>query len=97
MLVSFSTCLFSACGSLSHLPGSHPGSLPGSVQDGPLGWSAVLPRSVLLSWVFFDRKLEGSLREQDLQSILLSLGLYLTPDQVCVCVCVYVCIWVKLL
>ncbi|XP_012696170.2 cell cycle and apoptosis regulator protein 2 [Clupea harengus] len=50
-------------------------------NDGPLGWSAVLPRSVLLSWVFFDRKLEGSLREQDLQSILLSLGLYLTPDQ----------------
>ncbi|KAL2087681.1 hypothetical protein ACEWY4_016509 [Coilia grayii] len=47
----------------------------------PSGWSAVLPRSVLLSWVFFDRKLEGSLREQDLQNILLSLGLYLTPGQ----------------
>ncbi|XP_041935786.1 cell cycle and apoptosis regulator protein 2 isoform X1 [Alosa sapidissima] len=50
-------------------------------NDRPLGWSAALPRSVLLSWVFFDRKLEGSLREQDLQNILLSLGLYLTPAQ----------------
>ncbi|KAG7476864.1 hypothetical protein MATL_G00087300 [Megalops atlanticus] len=48
----------------------------------PLGWRPVLPRRVLLSWVFFDRQLLGSLREQDLQDILLSLGLHLTPAQV---------------
>ncbi|KAG9335485.1 hypothetical protein JZ751_004614 [Albula glossodonta] len=51
------------------------------VQDRPPGWSAVLPRRVLLSWVFFDRQLVGSLRSQDLQDILLSLGLHLTPAQ----------------
>ncbi|KAF5906896.1 cell cycle and apoptosis regulator protein 2-like, partial [Clarias magur] len=39
------------------------------------------PRRVLLSWVFFDRQLSGSLREDDLQNILLSLGLYLTTAQ----------------
>ncbi|XP_063067711.1 cell cycle and apoptosis regulator protein 2 isoform X2 [Engraulis encrasicolus] len=50
-------------------------------NDRPWGWSPVLPRSVLLSWVFFDRKLDGSLREADLQNILMSLGLYLTPGQ----------------
>lgn len=41
-----------------------------------------LPRRVLLSWVFFDRQLSGSLREEDVQNILLSLGLYLTTAQV---------------
>nr|XP_023701304.1 cell division cycle and apoptosis regulator protein 1-like [Paramormyrops kingsleyae] len=41
----------------------------------------VLPRAVLLAWVFFDRPLAGSLREADLQDILLSLGLHLTPGQ----------------
>ncbi|KAF7701031.1 cell cycle and apoptosis regulator protein 2 [Silurus meridionalis] len=40
-----------------------------------------LPRRVLLSWVFFDRQLSGSLREEDVQNILLSLGLYLTTAQ----------------
>ncbi|XP_030624173.1 LOW QUALITY PROTEIN: cell cycle and apoptosis regulator protein 2 [Chanos chanos] len=50
-------------------------------SDRPLGWTAVLPRRVLLSWVFFDRQLVGSLREQDLKNILLSLGLYLTSAQ----------------
>ncbi|KAM9456559.1 cell cycle and apoptosis regulator protein 2 [Clarias gariepinus] len=39
------------------------------------------PRRVLLSWVFFDRQLSGFLREDDLQNILLSLGLYLTTSQ----------------
>uniref|UniRef100_W5LJC1 Cell cycle and apoptosis regulator 2 n=1 Tax=Astyanax mexicanus TaxID=7994 RepID=W5LJC1_ASTMX len=47
----------------------------------PLGHCEELPRRVLLSWVFFDRQLTGHLREQDLQNILLSLGLYLTPAQ----------------
>lgn len=50
-------------------------------NDRPQGWSPVLPRSVLLSWVFFDRKLVGSMQERDVQNILLSLGLYLTPAQ----------------
>ncbi|KAG5834225.1 hypothetical protein ANANG_G00259310 [Anguilla anguilla] len=50
-------------------------------SDRPAGWSPVLPRRVLLSWVFFDRQLVGSLRGQDLQDILLSLGLHLTPMQ----------------
>ncbi|XP_060764804.1 cell cycle and apoptosis regulator protein 2 isoform X2 [Neoarius graeffei] len=40
-----------------------------------------LPRRVLLSWVFFDRQLSGALREEDVQNILLSLGLYLTTAQ----------------
>ncbi|TSM28145.1 Cell cycle and apoptosis regulator protein 2 [Bagarius yarrelli] len=40
-----------------------------------------LPRRVLLSWVFFDRQFSGFLREEDVQSILLSLGLYLTTAQ----------------
>lgn len=43
------------------------------------------PRRVLLSWVFFDRQLSGFLREDDLQNILLSLGLYLTTSQVSYC------------
>ncbi|XP_051766385.1 cell cycle and apoptosis regulator protein 2 isoform X3 [Ctenopharyngodon idella] len=46
-----------------------------------LGWTAELPRKVLLSWVFFDRQLTGSLREADLLNILLSLGLFLSPAQ----------------
>ncbi|KAJ8400107.1 hypothetical protein AAFF_G00401460 [Aldrovandia affinis] len=50
-------------------------------HDRPTGWSPVLSRRVLLSWVFFDRQLVGSLRGQDLQDILLSLGLHLTPAQ----------------
>ncbi|XP_072514795.1 cell cycle and apoptosis regulator protein 2 [Salminus brasiliensis] len=50
-------------------------------NDQPLGYCAELPRRVLLSWVFFDRQLTGHLREQDLQNILLSLGLYLTTAQ----------------
>lgn len=40
-----------------------------------------LPRRVLLSWVFFDRQLSGFLREEDVQNIILSLGLYLTTAQ----------------
>ncbi|XP_035391335.1 cell cycle and apoptosis regulator protein 2 isoform X1 [Electrophorus electricus] len=50
-------------------------------NDGPLGQCEELPRKVLLSWVFFDRLLIGHLREQDMQDILLSLGLYLAPAQ----------------
>lgn len=50
-----------------------------SLTDCPL---KELPRRVLLSWVFFDRQLSGSLREEDVQNILLSLGLYLTTAQV---------------
>ncbi|XP_077099827.1 cell cycle and apoptosis regulator protein 2 isoform X1 [Siphateles boraxobius] len=49
--------------------------------DCPQGWTAELPRKVLLSWVFFDRQLTGSLREADLLNILLSLGLFLSPAQ----------------
>lgn len=56
-------------------------------SDRPVGWSPVLPRRVLLSWVFFDRQLVGSLRGQDLQDILLSLGLHLTPMQARELVC----------
>ncbi|XP_035247662.1 cell cycle and apoptosis regulator protein 2 [Anguilla anguilla] len=56
-------------------------------SDRPAGWSPVLPRRVLLSWVFFDRQLVGSLRGQDLQDILLSLGLHLTPMQARELVC----------
>lgn len=51
-------------------------------QERPPGWSAELPRAVLLSWTFFDRQLTGSVREQDLLNILLSLGLYISPAQV---------------
>ncbi|XP_047660600.1 cell cycle and apoptosis regulator protein 2 isoform X1 [Tachysurus fulvidraco] len=40
-----------------------------------------LPRRVLLSLVFFDRQLSGFLKEDDVQNILLSLGLYLTAAQ----------------
>lgn len=40
-----------------------------------------LPRRVLLSWVYFDRHISGFLREEDVQNILLSLGLYLTTAQ----------------
>ncbi|KAJ8339481.1 hypothetical protein SKAU_G00362670 [Synaphobranchus kaupii] len=60
-----------------------------SARDGdrPVGCSPVLPRRVLLSWVFFDRQLVGSLRGQDLQEILLSLGLHLTPIQARELVC----------
>ncbi|XP_051541463.1 cell cycle and apoptosis regulator protein 2-like isoform X2 [Myxocyprinus asiaticus] len=50
-------------------------------NERPPGWTAELPRKVLLSWVFFDRQLTGSLREPDLLNILLSLGLYLSPAQ----------------
>ncbi|XP_059394629.1 cell cycle and apoptosis regulator protein 2-like [Carassius carassius] len=50
-------------------------------SERPLGWTAQLPRKVLLSWVFFDRQLTGSLREADLLNILLSLGLFLSPAQ----------------
>ncbi|XP_028835033.1 cell cycle and apoptosis regulator protein 2 isoform X2 [Denticeps clupeoides] len=50
-------------------------------KDRPVGWSAVLPRRVLLSWVFFDRKLFGRFQEQEVQNLLLSLGLCLTPAQ----------------
>ncbi|XP_051971654.1 cell cycle and apoptosis regulator protein 2-like [Xyrauchen texanus] len=50
-------------------------------HERPLGWTAELPRKVLLSWVFFDRHLTGSLREPDLLNVLLSLGLYLSPAQ----------------
>ncbi|XP_061119140.1 cell cycle and apoptosis regulator protein 2 [Conger conger] len=56
-------------------------------SDRPVGWSPVLPRKVLLSWVFFDRQLVGSLRGQDLQDVLLSLGLHLTPMQARELVC----------
>ncbi|KAJ8286327.1 hypothetical protein GJAV_G00037210 [Gymnothorax javanicus] len=55
--------------------------------DRPVGWTPVLPRRVLLSWVFFDRQLTSSLRSQDLQDILLSLGLQLTPLQARELVC----------
>ncbi|XP_052463573.1 cell cycle and apoptosis regulator protein 2 [Carassius gibelio] len=54
---------------------------PSKDSERPLGWTAQLPRKVLLSWVFFDRQLTGSLREQDLINILLSLGLFLSPAQ----------------
>ncbi|XP_016150146.1 cell cycle and apoptosis regulator protein 2-like [Sinocyclocheilus grahami] len=54
---------------------------PSKDSDRPLGWTAELPRKVLLSWVFFDRQLTGSLREADLLNILLSLGLFLSPAQ----------------
>ncbi|XP_005155588.1 cell cycle and apoptosis regulator protein 2 isoform X3 [Danio rerio] len=47
----------------------------------PPGWTDELPRKVLLSCVFFDRQLTGSLREADLVNILLSLGLFLSPAQ----------------
>uniref|UniRef100_A0A9J8CUN6 DBC1/CARP1 catalytically inactive NUDIX hydrolase domain-containing protein n=2 Tax=Cyprinus carpio carpio TaxID=630221 RepID=A0A9J8CUN6_CYPCA len=54
---------------------------PSKDSERPLGWTAQLPRKVLLSWVFFDRQLTGSLREADLVNILLSLGLFLSPAQ----------------
>ncbi|XP_016312257.1 cell cycle and apoptosis regulator protein 2 [Sinocyclocheilus anshuiensis] len=54
---------------------------PSKDSERPLGWTAELPRKVLLSWVFFDRQLTGSLREADLLNILLSLGLFLSPAQ----------------
>ncbi|XP_016362448.1 cell cycle and apoptosis regulator protein 2-like [Sinocyclocheilus anshuiensis] len=54
---------------------------PSKNSERPLGWTAELPRKVLLSWVFFDRQLTGSLREADLINILLSLGLFLNPAQ----------------
>ncbi|XP_076876765.1 cell cycle and apoptosis regulator protein 2 isoform X2 [Brachyhypopomus gauderio] len=63
------------------LPGGISDSPSLKDNDGPLGQCEELPRKVLLSWVFFDRQLIGHLREQDLQDILLSLGLYLTPAQ----------------
>ncbi|XP_065120050.1 cell cycle and apoptosis regulator protein 2 isoform X2 [Paramisgurnus dabryanus] len=50
-------------------------------NDRPPGWTAELPRRVLLAWTFFDRQLIGSVREQDLLNIFLSLGLYLSPAQ----------------
>ncbi|XP_057176501.1 cell cycle and apoptosis regulator protein 2 isoform X3 [Triplophysa rosa] len=50
-------------------------------NERPPGWIAELPRKVLLSWTFFDRQLTGSVREQDLLNILLSLGLYISPAQ----------------
>ncbi|KAL4609546.1 cell cycle and apoptosis regulator protein 2-like [Arapaima gigas] len=56
-------------------------STPSKNSEQPLCWSAVLPRSLLLAWVFFDRQLTGSLRERDLQDLLLSLGLHLSPGQ----------------
>ncbi|RXN26508.1 cell cycle and apoptosis regulator 2-like protein [Labeo rohita] len=55
---------------------------PSKDSERPLGWTAELPHKVLLSWVFFDRQLTGSLREADLINILLSLGLFLSPAQV---------------
>ncbi|XP_058645295.1 cell division cycle and apoptosis regulator protein 1 isoform X4 [Onychostoma macrolepis] len=54
---------------------------PSKDSERPLGWTPELPRKVLLSWVFFDRQLTGSLREADLLNILLSLGLFLSPAQ----------------
>ncbi|XP_042585045.1 LOW QUALITY PROTEIN: cell cycle and apoptosis regulator protein 2-like [Cyprinus carpio] len=54
---------------------------PSKDSERPLGWTAQLPRKVLLSWVFFDRQLTGSVREADLLNILLSLGLFLSPAQ----------------
>ncbi|XP_016422893.1 cell cycle and apoptosis regulator protein 2-like isoform X1 [Sinocyclocheilus rhinocerous] len=54
---------------------------PSKDSERPLGWTAELPRKVLLSWVFFDRQLTGSLRKADLLNILLSLGLFLSPAQ----------------
>uniref|UniRef100_A0A8C1ZAL3 Cell cycle and apoptosis regulator 2 n=1 Tax=Cyprinus carpio TaxID=7962 RepID=A0A8C1ZAL3_CYPCA len=56
-------------------------SLSVCLKERPLGWTAQLPRKVLLSWVFFDRQLTGSVREADLLNILLSLGLFLSPAQ----------------
>ncbi|XP_017575858.1 cell cycle and apoptosis regulator protein 2 isoform X2 [Pygocentrus nattereri] len=50
-------------------------------NDQSVGQCVELPRRVLLSWVFFDRQLTGHLKEQDLQNILLSLGLYLNTAQ----------------
>lgn len=47
----------------------------------PPAWTDELPRKVLLSCVFFDRQLTGSLREADLVNVLLSLGLFLSPAQ----------------
>lgn len=50
-------------------------------NERPPGWTAELPRKVLLSWTFFDRQLTGTVKEQDLLNILLSLGLYISPAQ----------------
>ncbi|KAL1267128.1 hypothetical protein QQF64_002803 [Cirrhinus molitorella] len=61
--------------------GSASDNHPSKDSERPLGWTEELSRKVLLSWVFFDRQLTGSLREADLINILLSLGLFLSPAQ----------------
>ncbi|XP_029108986.1 cell cycle and apoptosis regulator protein 2 isoform X2 [Scleropages formosus] len=68
-------------GKMQPVTSANSDSTPTKKSEQPLCWSAVLPRSLLLAWVFFDRQLTGSLRERDLQDLLLSLGLHLSPGQ----------------